>query len=82
VSGGGEPSTANNQASDPTTIMIGVCDVNHAGSYTVSDVQTLINETLGVANPVNDLNQDGVVGIVDVQLVINAALGLGCAVSN
>ena len=54
------------------------CDVNNDASVNVSDVQIMINEALGIKNPVNDLNRDGVVNVADVQKVINAALGLGC----
>lgn len=54
------------------------CDANGDGSTTVSDVQLVINQALGVSSAVSDLNHDGVVNVADVQLVINAALGLGC----
>jgi hypothetical protein len=56
------------------------CDVNQDGSYTVADVQAMINEALGKAQAVNDLNSDHVVNAVDIQIVINAALNLGCTV--
>jgi hypothetical protein len=55
------------------------CDLKQTGNITVADVQLIINEALGVSQPVNDLNGDGVVNIIDVQIEINAALGLGCA---
>jgi hypothetical protein len=55
------------------------CDTNGDGSITVSDVQTVINEALGVAPAVHDLNGDGQVNVIDVQIAINAALGLGCS---
>jgi hypothetical protein len=54
------------------------CDVNSDGSPDISDVQTMINEALGIANAVNDLNNDGKVNSVDVQIVIKAVLNLGC----
>jgi hypothetical protein len=54
------------------------CDVNGDGTVGVADVQTMINEALGVSPPVNDLNQDGVVNVADIQQVINAAMGWGC----
>jgi hypothetical protein len=54
------------------------CDVNHDGSTTVADAQSVINQALGLAQAVNDLNNDGSVNVVDVQVVINAALNLGC----
>jgi hypothetical protein len=56
----------------------GVCDVNNDGIATVSDLQSVMNQALGVASPANDLNQDGVVNVVDVQIVMNAVLRLGC----
>lgn len=55
------------------------CDVNQDGMTTVSDVQALINEALGVLMPNDDLNQDGVVNVVDLQIDINAVLSLGCS---
>jgi RHS repeat-associated protein len=55
------------------------CDVNRDGSAKVNDVQSIINQALGVLSAVSDLTGDGTVNIADVQFVINAALGLGCA---
>jgi probable HAF family extracellular repeat protein len=46
------------------------------------DVQTIVNEALGLDLPVNDLNGDGWVNVVDVQIDLNAALNLGCSSSN
>jgi len=54
------------------------CDVNGSGSVGVADVQTIINEALGLAQPVNDMNEDGVVNLADVQIVIRAAMGGAC----
>ena len=54
------------------------CDVNQNGTVTVADVQTMINEALGVSPAANDLNGDGVVNVVDIQIVSDAVLGLGC----
>jgi len=54
------------------------CDVNQLGATGVADVQTMVNEALGAAQPNNDLNSDGVVNVVDVEIDINAALGLVC----
>jgi uncharacterized repeat protein (TIGR01451 family) len=79
VSGGG---SAMASASNPTAIITPVaCDMNLDGRATVSDVQTMVNQVLGVAPAQNDVNLDGVVNVVDVQIVINATLGLGCAAS-
>ena len=72
---GGNSATAN--YSDPTTIT-DPCDVNHYGTTTVADVQTLLKEALGVAKAVNDLGHSGTVNVGDVQLVINSAVGMGC----
>jgi hypothetical protein len=74
VSGGGSV-TAN--ASD-TTAIITRCNVNGNGSVGLPDIETMIEEALGLAPPLNDLNGDGVVNLVDVQIVVDAALGLGC----
>ncbi|HUB80592.1 MAG TPA: hypothetical protein VMB03_17430 [Bryobacteraceae bacterium] len=58
----------------PTT----VCDVNHYGMTTPADVQTIINEALGLDTAADDLNKDGVVNVVDIELVVASALGYGC----
>jgi YD repeat-containing protein len=55
------------------------CDVNHAGATVITDVQTLINEALGVQPAAHDLNSDGLVNVVDVETVVQAALGRGCS---
>ncbi|HUB78368.1 MAG TPA: hypothetical protein VMB03_06205 [Bryobacteraceae bacterium] len=54
------------------------CDVNRLGTTGIADVQTVINEALGAAQPKNDLNSDGIVNVVDVEIDLNAALGLAC----
>lgn len=54
------------------------CDVDHNGTVTVADVQTMINEALGTSPAADDLNGDGVVNVVDVQIVSDAVLDLGC----
>jgi hypothetical protein len=61
-----------------TVTPLGPCDVTQQGTYTVIDVQGMINEVLGVAPAINDLNGDGVVNVVDIQIVIDAVLNLGC----
>jgi uncharacterized repeat protein (TIGR01451 family) len=70
VSGGGALLAAN--ASDPTAI-ITQCNVNQT-AISVADIQTMINEALGLAEAANDLNRDGFVSIADVQIVLNALL--------
>lgn len=54
------------------------CNVSGGAATSVTDVQTLINEALGVIPAVHDLNVDGEVNVADIAVVINAALGLGC----
>jgi hypothetical protein len=57
----------------------GPCDIDGDGSLTAADVQSIINEALGKASPVNDLNSDHVVNVLDIQVVVNAVLSLGCS---
>src|SRR5580704_16423903 len=54
------------------------CDVNQTGATGVGDIQTMVNQALGVAQAKNDLNNDGVVNVVDIEIDINAALGNAC----
>ena len=75
VSGGGSAMAG---AADPATIVPYTCDINGDGTVNVTDVQTLVNEALGVIAASHDLNHDGLVNVADVQKLINAALGLGC----
>ena len=55
-----------------------ICDTDGDGTVSVADVQSLVNQALGVTAAVNDLNHDGVVNVADIQKAINAAFGLGC----
>jgi uncharacterized protein (TIGR03437 family) len=55
------------------------CDILQEGVTNVADVQSMINEALGLTAPANDLNGDGVVNALDIQIVINASLNLGCS---
>jgi len=57
------------------------CNFEQGGPNTVANVQTVLNEALGVATAVHDLNGDGAVNVVDVQIVMNAALRMGCTVN-
>jgi hypothetical protein len=45
---------------------------------TVADVQSIVNQALGIAPPTNDLNGDGVVNVIDVQLAIATAMNGAC----
>ncbi len=42
------------------------------GTTTVIDVQSVVNQALGIATAHNDMNSDGVVNVVDVQMMIDA----------
>jgi hypothetical protein len=46
---------------------------------TVADVQSIVNQALGIAPPTNDLNSDGVVNVIDVQMAIATAANGACA---
>lgn len=54
------------------------CDLNHDRAVNVVDVQTIVNEALGLFLCTGDLNGDGRCDVVDVQRVITAALGGTC----
>jgi hypothetical protein len=56
------------------------CNVTADFGITVSDVQQMINEALGLASAGDDLNGDGVVNIIDVLLEVNAAITGNCVV--
>jgi hypothetical protein len=60
------------------TVTVSTCTVTGDTSAGVVDVQTMINEALGVSAPLNDLNSDGVINLADVQIVAGAAMGRGC----
>jgi hypothetical protein len=70
VSGGGALQAAN--TTDPTAI-ITQCNVDQT-AIAVADVQTMINELLGLAPALNDLNGDGKITAADLQIVLNAVL--------
>ena len=63
VSVSGEVSAMSNQAS-VKTIILGACDIDEAGAYTVGDVQSMLSQALGFAAPANDLSRDGSVSLV------------------
>jgi uncharacterized repeat protein (TIGR01451 family) len=54
------------------------CNITGDTSPGVPDLQLIINEALGLANPQHDLNHDNVVNVGDVQKLLNAVLQLGC----
>ncbi len=54
------------------------CDANNDGSTNVSDVQSCVNQAIGVASCTTDVNSDGICNIVDVQRVVNVVLGGSC----
>jgi len=55
------------------------CDIDNQGVTGIVDVQSMVNEALGVAPPANLLVNGVSATVADVQTVINAALNLGCA---
>ena len=57
------------------------CDINHDGAVNIADVQTMINEALGVSACNTDVSGDGKCDVVDVQIIITAALGGSCNAS-
>jgi hypothetical protein len=55
------------------------CDLNSDGAVNVLDVQSAINQVLGIAPCTTaDLQQSGQCTVIDVQRVINASLGSVC----
>jgi hypothetical protein len=56
------------------------CDVNQDGYTNVTDVQAVVNQSLGAKAATANLTGSAVVNVVDVQIVINAVLGSGCTV--
>jgi hypothetical protein len=62
----------------PASLTTFSCDSDGDGQATVADVQSLINQALGLTPATRDLNHDGVVNVADVQKQIDAVLGLGC----
>jgi hypothetical protein len=45
---------------------------------TVAEVQSIVNQALGIASPTNDINGDGVVNVIDVQMTIATAMNRAC----
>ena len=65
---------------DSTVVTSMACDVNQDGAFTIKDLQTALDQALGLASRTNDLNSDGAVNLVDLQLVLNAVLNQSCVV--
>ena len=59
-----------------------LCDVNLAGSTNAVDIQSIVNQALGIVAAANDLNADGALNVVDVQIAMNSALGRGCVATS
>ena len=57
------------------------CDLNSDQQSSVADVQSMINQALGITAAASDLNHDHKVNLVDMQIVLNAALNMGCSSS-
>jgi len=57
-----------------------LCSITQDRIAGIADVQAMINQALGTAQPASDLNGDGSINLADIEIVINAALGLGCLV--
>jgi hypothetical protein len=60
-------------------LVVSACDLTMSGGTSLSDVQQIVNEALGVAAPANNLSASGTVNVLDIQIEIDAALRLGCA---
>jgi hypothetical protein len=54
------------------------CNITGDTMTSAADVQTMVNEALGILYPHNDLNGDGIVNVADMQIVIESVLGKGC----
>jgi hypothetical protein len=65
----------------PTPAQSSPCDLNGDGKVDTLDVQSAINQALGIsACNTAALTGNGQCNVVDVQRVINASLGLACVV--
>jgi len=74
-------SSSTTSSAGGSTAIFSRCDLDQDGATTVSDIQRIVNEALGILRAVDDLTHDGVVGAVDVHIVVNMVLGLGCSAS-
>lgn len=55
------------------------CDLARTGNVGIQDVQSIVNQALGMSAANNDLSGDSKIDVVDIQIEINAALKLGCS---
>jgi hypothetical protein len=78
VSGGGPSTPPSSRSSDTTAIAPFTCIVTGGQTPGIADVQSFINQALGISPPAFDLNSDGAVNVADVQILVNAAMGGTC----
>jgi hypothetical protein len=67
--------------SDAYTFVLNPCDIQQNNRFSLTDVQTIVNQALGVSPPANDVTGDGAVNILDIEVEVNAVLGLGCVLA-
>src|SRR5262249_38403502 len=82
VAAGNNPSTTVTMSAPQTvmanfTFVAARCDLNSDAQISVADVQTIINQALGLFSGLADLNHDGVINVADLQVMINVTLGFG-----
>lgn len=63
---------------DSAIVTSTACSITHGQTFTITDVQAIVNQALGIASAANDINVDGVVNALDIQLAVNAVLGQLC----
>jgi hypothetical protein len=56
------------------------CGLTTDAAPTVTQVQSMIDQVLGIAPPTYDLNYDGVVNVADIAMVIGAAMAGRCVI--
>jgi hypothetical protein len=57
------------------------CDANGDLKTDIADLQSVMNQAMGLSMAINDLHAGTAVNLVDVQIVINVLLNLGCSAS-
>ena len=63
---------------DTTGVTSQSCDVKQVGSFTIGDLQSVINQALGIDPAENDLTRDGDITVADVQVVLKSVLTKVC----